>query len=710
MGDMSSPGHRRRVVVVPTAEVLDSASSSTLLPSTFQRSSWSQQRAATTNTTSHSNPLTSFLLGGTYDYYPGKDKKRTKRRTMWYRLFCASKWRRATSLCILSYLLVNHGMRPLWSAVVDYSKLIFPRRRKGLHGTWLLYDESLLSSIRTVEQERASATRLAKRQHELQSSSSQSSQQQPPLHVLLERIVPGWYHRNDAEGVVEQKLRELEQQQQQQQQPQQEREEPNDNNKHNDKQSEEANHQKSNSRHAKKEEDTSHHQHGKSNDKPEEEIMRHQSNPHRNQQNNGKDTKKKKTDNQQQPKRSDHHPVVETDKRRLATNPSLDIINSTSGVRTIHNMHLFRNQTSSCPTIASTEELAVTLVLQSTMERLWILEKTCQRWKSPILLVLAVPSSLEDDSSTTTAIIQAACPQLVIIRHALQGDENDHDLYPVNRLRNLGLDQVQTSHVLVADIDFVPSVDLDTLIRKTIQARRHSWRNKNQTSLEEHREALVVPAFERIPPAELCDNDKNNNCAKDTQESLSKLVLPSSFTELHKCVLEEKQCRVFQSNNNWDGHSSTRSKDWLNGTWYDDTKTTTTDNTPLIRTLNCFDSVRYEPYVVLRWCPGTTTTIMNGGPVQQVAAPYYDERFHGYGKNKIELISHLRIMGYSFAILPEGFIIHSPHATSKAKKAWESTKDSSLHRQMDSLYPKFLKELVAMYKQQHEHHRIIKQC
>jgi hypothetical protein len=82
-------------------------------------------------------------------------------------------------------------------------------------------------------------------------------------------------------------------------------------------------------------------------------------------------------------------------------------------------------------------------------------------------------------------------------------------------------------------------------------------------------------------------------------------------------------------------------------------------------------------------------------------APYYDERFHGYGKNKIELVSHLRKSGYHFAILPEGFIVHNPHPESTVKETWNDRDGSDLHSSMDQLYSSYLKELDAKYKDIH---------
>ena len=39
----------------------------------------------------------------------------------------------------------------------------------------------------------------------------------------------------------------------------------------------------------------------------------------------------------------------------------------------------------------------------------------------------------------------------------------------------------------------------------------------------------------------------------------------------------------------------------------------------------------------------------------------FDERFVGYGKNKVQLLVHLRRAGYAFDVLGGGFVVHFPH-------------------------------------------------
>jgi hypothetical protein len=155
-----------------------------------------------------------------------------------------------------------------------------------------------------------------------------------------------------------------------------------------------------------------------------------------------------------------------------------------------------------------------------------------------------------------------------------------------------------------------------------------------------------------------------------------------------------------------------------------------------IKSIHCFDSLRYEPYVALRWCPAVSGTTITGGgaetgsnsaetgsnnaPAQHPVAPFYDERFYGYGKNKIEMISHLRFMGYRFAILPRGFLIHHPHPESVAKDTWnrqlplamnrhhDRKANVDLHEEMDQLYAEFLAALATKY--QHQMHEMIRPC
>jgi hypothetical protein len=352
---------------------------------------------------------------------------------------------------------------------------------------------------------------------------------------------------------------------------------------------------------------------------------------------------------------------------------------------TLQNMDTIPSQ-SSCPSVLSAEETRTTLVIQSSLDRLWILDETCKRWKSPIVVAVHLPHDTADDHPSIVAA-REKCSELTIVPYKATREEQEWE-YPVNRLRNMALDAVRTSHVLTVDIDFIPSMFLDELIRSTVI---------EQQALIEYPEgeAMVVPAFERLPPAPC---SKENDCSVYLKTNSS--FIPQTLAELRSCVIK-KECSVFQLSNNWEGHHSTRSESWLKGDWYETEVRNMTNATAhtlakRIRTIKCFDSLRYEPYVVLRWCPLSFNSTENNAPVP--VSPYYDERFYGYGKNKIQLISHLRFMGYHFSVLPIGFIVHNPHFESVPKQTWNDAQKNNLHNQMDALYPEFLEELWNKYK------------
>ena len=294
----------------------------------------------------------------------------------------------------------------------------------------------------------------------------------------------------------------------------------------------------------------------------------------------------------------------------------------------------------------------VTLVTQATVEKLCLLPELCERWRGPLVLSLWVPDAAAV-AQATAAATQAArsCADATdggSVAINVEVQRSEREAYPVNRLRNLGLRKVNTSHVLVSDADFLPSRGL----RDAIRAKAR-W-------LANEKLALVIPAFQR----------KGGRCktlesCRERLEPLAETV-PGRFGQLARC-LREKDCLVFQGDNSAQSHGTTDSSRWLEG-----------DET--VRPITCFRSNRYEPYVV----------------VAMAQMPSYDERFAGYGKNKIQHVSHLRRMGHLFAVLPRHFLIHVPHPRSGSKQEWLNSYQT--HSGVDALYSSFLKELDVKYK------------
>lgn len=594
-------------------------------------------------------------MGGTY--YPEKDKHRRvvryRRRhyssKWWYRTFCSSSLRMAITTALLLYLTIWHVLLPLFELVLTYgssSSLSSSSMGSILRGKDLLllvhHDEenapfattaSWANFIQNFDQWYASSS--AVQQYNLAREQAQLHTAQERIH-LLAKLDRKFFHRNDIPVDVDQ--------------------------------------------------DTVGHS------EPEQANL----GPNNNN-NNNQHKKDEKIEQQQQRKDK----TVPPEQQQPHPSPPPRIL------RTLDNMQDFVNKTH-CPLHLSEQDIQITLVIQASLNRIRVLQETCTRWKDPIVVVLAVLPDREN-IDTVTALhehYRQLCPHVEWVIHTMQGDEQDSEMYPVNFLRNLGLDRVQTSHVMVFDVDFVPSDNLADTVRTVLQEQK-LWQQYHHHPLKDNKSphdkgqkhALVVPAFERIltPP---CTTDEG--CLQHLLHNSS--FIPHSFDELATCY-KSGDCIVFQSNINPAGHSSTRSVHWLQKQWYDDEMTfpeengenkkqqeTRTLHRP--RHLDCFDSARYEPYLVIRWCPATTTDSQQQNyPI----APFYDERFHGYGKNKIEHVQHLRMMGYRFSVLPKGFIVHNPHVESKVKQRWNNIEDSDLHRDMDHLYRKFLEELFDKY-------------
>lgn len=124
----------------------------------------------------------------------------------------------------------------------------------------------------------------------------------------------------------------------------------------------------------------------------------------------------------------------------------------------------------------------VTLVAQLSMDRLQMIEEIAKHWKGPISLALYM-----SDSEAGKFLGYILDSELLKTRknigyHILY---KEGEFYPINRLRNTALENVNTPFVFLTDIDFLPAYQLYENLKSSL-------------SLEPQmdRKALVVPAFE----------------------------------------------------------------------------------------------------------------------------------------------------------------------------------------------------------------------
>ena len=175
---------------------------------------------------------------------------------------------------------------------------------------------------------------------------------------------------------------------------------------------------------------------------------------------------------------------------------------------------------------------------------------------------------------------------------------------------------------------------------------------------------LVVPNFQRSGHG--CRNDAEHTACRAAL-ARGELAMPQNYSALKAC-LAGKDCAVFDSEYNPTGQSSTDI-----GRWHKLGEGET-------MRIKCIRSERYEPFVTLR---------------RDVDTPTFDERFSGYGKNKVQQLVHLRVAGFRFEVLGRGFLLHFPHAKSASKDKWLH---SSAHRNVDRLFQTFEQEVRTRYQ------------
>ena len=173
-------------------------------------------------------------------------------------------------------------------------------------------------------------------------------------------------------------------------------------------------------------------------------------------------------------------------------------------------------------------------------------------------------------------------------------------------------------------------------------------------SEDDHNIAFVIPAFETH--------------VENLSFPENKLVLEGRM--LYKDVIPFK----------WDYHKQaqrpTNYKKWMEST----------------QSYSVHWSEYYEPYIVVHY-----------------EATRYDERFAGYGQNKVSQIEELHAQKYAFIVLPDVFVIHYPHPASKDESNFRgfSGRDKSpgnthYYRCIQRIHKEFHRELRRKYG----HHRV----
>jgi len=269
---------------------------------------------------------------------------------------------------------------------------------------------------------------------------------------------------------------------------------------------------------------------------------------------------------------------------------------------------------------ARTDDM-ITIVTQCSIDRLPQLRSMCQAWSGIISVAIYIKENVELCKERLNELFHEMerCYSVVLdisLLYENNLDRTDSDgvdvLYPINHLRNLALDNASSELVFLLDVDFVPSLNMHEML-----INNDMYKDALNVSKKANL-ALVIPAFE------INTNDTSIVAHPRTKADIMNMVSLNNASPFHV------ERFAF-------GHRNTNYNYWyksneIYGIEYE---------------------LMYEPYIIIK----------------RQGLRKYDERYRGYGMNKIVHIAGLAMKdNIKFAVLPNIFVSASEHKKSTAYK------------------------------------------
>ena len=292
--------------------------------------------------------------------------------------------------------------------------------------------------------------------------------------------------------------------------------------------------------------------------------------------------------------------------------------------------------------------LAITAVVQISFHptKLQRLLNLASRWKDGYISVIlyvcdeessSVLEQLESYVKEHASLFEKTAIQIVTDRRPKASRR-----YPINILRNMGVENAPTDHVIVLDVDLVPNVGAYADLVKHLSLN----------SVSRGKTALILPSFERslakhedeaspieafhIPDTksdliphivmpENGDDDINDGSDDDDDDINDGSAAEGKISPFHVEIFPQ-------------GHGPTKFETWVT----------------TLKPYQVEYAPRFEPYFVVN---------------KQNGLPPFWEYFQGYGFNKYSWVAELHAAGWKFVVAPNIFLVHIDHDYSTNKSS-----------------------------------------
>ena len=333
----------------------------------------------------------------------------------------------------------------------------------------------------------------------------------------------------------------------------------------------------------------------------------------------------------------------------------------------------------------------VTLATQLTVDRLSLLCKSAGAWNGPVSAAVYVRSGLDVAALAKWRRKCKALKGLVSFHLLTQPNIARPIPYPVNILRNVAIDGVRTEYVFNVDVDFVPNVDATEHIMALTKAMPGAIGKDTKFM-------LVIPAFEFVSGAQQRDDagygsntvegaskgtSKKITCNTDKNTIVSHGDTLGRIARAYKVTVRAiHQCNPHIVDTELEVGDSIKIPKVVEKTDGDNFFTNEVE-VPKTKSdlLELVDNKKLQPVHADKFAGAHQITDYDKWYTQSKNRPYqvtfkgvyepymvgprtmprFDERFAGYGMDKVELNYELHLAKYMLLVAPNAFVVHHNH-------------------------------------------------